>query len=116
MSRTRDPALRSISMLPNSFRTALKTQNPKFLRNYALSRFPDRPVGVTRTRQTLSKRANTSHEKESLDDASRVWHTSERPPASNPEEGMHTLLMDHEALTVERCVVIVFSFKPDIDN
>lgn len=95
------------------FRTALKTktQTPRFLRNYALSRFPDRPVGVTRTRQTLPKRANTSHEKESSDDASKVWHTSERLPASDPEEGMHALLMGHKALIVERCVVMVFHFK-----
>ena len=106
MTGTRDPPLRSMLS-----RTALKTQTPKFLRNYALSHFPDRPVGVARTRQMLSKRANTSHEKESLEEASRVWHTSERPPASDPEEGMHALLMGHKTLIVERCVVVVFYFK-----
>ena len=106
---TRDLSL--WSMLSNSFRNAFKTEIPIFLRNYALSRFPDRTVGVARARQTQSKRANTPHEKESLDDESRVWHTTERPPASDPEEGMHALLMGHKALIVERFVVIAFCFK-----
>ncbi|KAF8742743.1 hypothetical protein AX14_002545 [Amanita brunnescens Koide BX004] len=97
-------------MLSNSFRNAFKTKIPIFLRNYALSRFPDRTVGVARARQTQSKRANTPHEKESLDDESRVWHTTERPPASDPEEGMHALLMGHKALIVERQIEMLNIF------
>ncbi|KAF8350824.1 Scramblase-domain-containing protein [Amanita rubescens] len=102
-------------MLSNGFRVA-----PKYLRrNYALSRFQNRPTGVSRTRQPLSKRpdsvppnrfSETSHESESSDDTSRPWHTSKRPPTSDSEERLHALLMGHKALTVERQIEMLNIF------
>ncbi|KAK2467023.1 hypothetical protein APHAL10511_001281 [Amanita phalloides] len=87
-------------------------------RTYALSRFPVRSTGTARTRQTTSKRneptpryrsPDSANENEAADNA-RPWHAAQHPPASDPEEGLHALLMGHKALVVERQIEMLNVF------
>ncbi|KAI0082766.1 Scramblase-domain-containing protein [Panus rudis PR-1116 ss-1] len=91
-------------------------------RTYALSRFENKRIG--RTRPELQPRTRKSSYPEIdgklFDHAERVstsdhedsplWEASQRPPASNPEEGLKTLLMDNEVLIVERQIEMLNIF------
>ncbi|KAF8630376.1 hypothetical protein AX15_002938 [Amanita polypyramis BW_CC] len=85
-------------------------------RTYALSRFPDRPIGTSRIRQAPPKREESAprfhfQDTPPKEEASeRLWHTSHRPPAGDPEEGLHKLLMGHKALVVERQIEMLNIF------
>ena len=88
-------------------------------RTYAVSRFdPDRRPGVGRVRPKVapvsSSRRQTSREQEDplvgsenhppfeTDKNSVLWEASQRPPASNPEEGLKSLLLKNDLLVVTR--------------
>ncbi|KAF7778830.1 hypothetical protein Agabi119p4_3175 [Agaricus bisporus var. burnettii] len=82
-------------------------------RLYALSRFPTkRAAGPGRSRENVNPKNSSSSQQpiqgkiplENIpsDSESRLWHTSQRPPTSNPEEGLRRLLMENETLIVER--------------
>lgn len=43
-------------------------------------------------------------ESEPSKEESQLWRTSQRPPASDPEEGLRRLLMDNQVLVIERRV------------
>lgn len=91
------------------------------VRSYALSRFEPERIG--RTRPKLKPR-DISQARKSLNpedvgrpyvhtlgyvdtnEDSPLWQASQRSPASNPEEGLRTLLMGNELLIVERCAVL----------
>ena len=88
-------------------------------RTYAVSRFdPDRRPGVGRVRPKVapvsSSRRQTPREQEDplvgsenyppleTDKNSVLWEASQRPPASNPEEGLKSLLLNNDLLVVTR--------------
>ncbi|KIL69625.1 hypothetical protein M378DRAFT_190043 [Amanita muscaria Koide BX008] len=86
-------------------------------RAYALSRFTNRATGTSRKRTIPSKRApdlersqDIPYEEEASEDVSRLWHTSQRPPSSDPEEGLRTLLMHHKTLVIERQIEMLNIF------
>lgn len=74
--------------------------------SYALSRFPKRYPGAGRTRPTAPLNNPTPsampHEESPSGEDSQLWHTSQRPPASDPEQGLHRLLMESDTLVIER--------------
>ncbi|KAH7929793.1 Scramblase-domain-containing protein [Leucogyrophana mollusca] len=84
-------------------------------RGYALSRFPDRRTGFGRTAGRRSAREDVfqkipqqpwestfSHEQHSSVDESQLWGSSQRPPASSPEEGLQRLLLKNDMLVITR--------------
>lgn len=77
-----------------------------FKRTYAgFSRFPERNVGSSRNRGQRPRPGNGFEydaEPTPSEDESQAWHTSQRPPTSDPEEGLRNLLMNNEVLVVER--------------
>lgn len=82
-------------------------------RSYALSRFSNRrATGAGRSRETV-KSANPPLTRQRpdnpqpledtpSDDESRMWHTAQRPPTSNSQEGLQRLLMQNDTLIIER--------------
>lgn len=88
-------------------------------RAYALSRLSDRQVGTSRRRQQgrASPRPLIPVPQEEVpsEDVSQLWHTSQRPPNSNPEEGLRRLLLDNNTLMIERWAPLEWSGGcPDI--
>lgn len=92
-------------------------------RLYALSRFPTkRAAGPGRSRENMNPKNSSSSQQpiqgkiplENIpsDSESRLWHTSQRPPASNPEEGLRRLLMENETLIVERSFKLFLGLSP----
>ncbi|KAK7693671.1 hypothetical protein QCA50_003241 [Cerrena zonata] len=95
-------------------------------RTYALSRFDsDRRPGVGRVRPKVTP--NSSPRRSPLnpqepsptpedqrpfetDENSTLWEASQRPPASNPEEGLNTLLMHNDLLVVTRQIEMLNIF------
>lgn len=87
------------------------TQQFQPCRSYALSRFPSkRATGVGRNREKInavSARQEGRGDPQPLedtpsDDNSRMWHTSQRPPTSNSEDGLKRLLLQNDVLIIER--------------
>lgn len=79
-------------------------------RTYAISRFSKRAAGTSRTRERVQPRQSqdrdVSHEfvaaeQVPSEEESRLWHSSQRPPTSNPEEGLKRLLQN-DVLVIER--------------
>jgi hypothetical protein len=76
-------------------------------RTYALSRFPTRSTGISRTRtseriQPLPRRSETiPSEQTPSGETSQLWHTSGRPPGSNASESL-TRLLQNDTLIIER--------------
>ncbi|PFH50084.1 hypothetical protein AMATHDRAFT_4329 [Amanita thiersii Skay4041] len=90
-------------------------------RTYALSRFPNRPTGSARQRQVSPKKVDpfahsssnyrqTLREEVPSGDDSKLWHTSQRLPTSDPEQGVYELLMGHKALIIERQIEMLNIF------
>ncbi|KAF9453266.1 Scramblase-domain-containing protein [Macrolepiota fuliginosa MF-IS2] len=90
-------------------------------RSYALSRFPNRrATGVGRSRDpttttNLSRRRQGLDESQPLEDTpsgdeSRMWHTSQRAPTSNFEEGLDKLLIQNDTLIIERQIEMLNIF------
>ena len=100
-------------------------------RGYARSRFPERSPGVGRSRDRPEKLFNRDtrpaqdsnapqpeqeygnfwsssftgkSEGQPSVEQSPLWKASQRPPASNPEEGLKRLLLDNDLLVITRCV------------
>ncbi|KAI0341753.1 Scramblase-domain-containing protein [Trametopsis cervina] len=80
-------------------------------RAYAHSRFSDKRPGVGRTRVHSEKLYGRRVERREDDFAteqepsvqeSPLWQTSQRPPTSNPEEGLKTLLLQNDVLVITR--------------
>ncbi|KAL0947421.1 hypothetical protein HGRIS_013533 [Hohenbuehelia grisea] len=87
------------------------------VRTFALSRFPQRRTGTSReTRRVLppTEKPKTGpypqHESTPSEEESQLWHTSSRPPASNPETGLRRLLMDNDTLVIERHIEMLNIF------
>lgn len=83
-------------------------------RRFAFSRFPEpkAPGSFRSTRRRPESRPESNpqagepaHETHTPEDDSQLWHTSQRPPASNPEEGLRRLLAENETLVIERCAL-----------
>ena len=95
-----------------------------FKRNYARSRYPERNPGVGRSRDNPERLLNnrrtqddTQQQQEegafwspfrqeqqpSVED-SPLWESSQRPPSSNPQEGLQKLLLENNTLVVTRYV------------
>jgi hypothetical protein len=82
-----------------------------FCRSYAFSRFPQRVAGSARRRAgsigqrfTPESTANTPHEAQLSYSESELWQAAGRPPSSDPELGLRSLLNPHnDTLIVERC-------------
>lgn len=81
-------------------------------RRFAFSRFPEpkAPGSFRSTRRRPESRSGSNpQDQEAADETytseydSQLWHTSQRPPASNPEEGLRRLLAENETLVIERC-------------
>lgn len=79
-------------------------------RQYAVSRFPTKRAGTGRVRDRPIKPTTESHQprssgwteaERSLDD-SRIWQAAQRPPASDPEQGLIHLLAHNDVLVIER--------------
>ncbi|KAH8106761.1 Scramblase-domain-containing protein [Cristinia sonorae] len=91
---------------------------PSQRRTYALSRFEQRSPGSGRVRPVVSSKltrpstraeATPSEDKPSIEE-SELWETSQRPPASDPEEGLRRLLMENDQLIVTRQVEMLNIF------
>ncbi|KAF8078084.1 Scramblase-domain-containing protein [Lyophyllum atratum] len=68
---------------------------------YALSRFPQRPTGASRTRHALQPPPppeSVPREETPSEEQSQLWHASQRPPSSNPDEGLRRLLLENDTL------------------
>lgn len=120
---------RRVGLLCNS-RHIVSTARPQtacntFLplcRNYALSRFENRRPGGGRTRQRLAPRdtQNLRNRRDSEDlndwkyeiqssmEQSPLWEASQRPPTSNPEEGLRLLLLENNSLYVTRSILCLY--------
>lgn len=89
-------------------------------RGYASrSRFPDKTPGTGRARERPQKLHNQKtqearpqtqagfhprFEEQPSAEQSPLWEASQRPPASNPREGLQKLLLENNLLVVTRCV------------
>ncbi|KAF5358084.1 hypothetical protein D9756_001684 [Leucocoprinus leucothites] len=105
--------LGSVRCLQQCLRTPTHEVLRQACRTFALSRFPTRrTIGAGRSRETLKPFRRTTRG-QSQDDSqpmevtpsaeeSRIWHTSQRPPTSNTEEGLQKLLMQNDTLIIER--------------
>ena len=94
----------------------LRCQQIAFQRSFALSRFPDRGApsgGRTRPRPPTPRTSSAGRDRlplaldESTFDtpSSPLWKASQRPPSSDPEEGLKRLLQD-DSLVVTRSVTL----------
>ena len=101
--------------LPVSRLGSISSGRQTFLRSFALSRFPRggapsggriRPRTLTpRVRQDPTKHFEAQDSSSSgIIDNSPLWEESQRPPASNPEHGLTTLLQN-DSLVVTRFVI-----------
>ncbi|KAG9226004.1 hypothetical protein CCMSSC00406_0009101 [Pleurotus cornucopiae] len=84
-------------------------------RRFAFSRFPEPKAPgsfrSTRRRPESNPQAReAAHETHTPEDDSQLWHTSQRPPASNPEEGLRRLLAENETLVIERQIEMLNVF------
>ncbi|KAG5645924.1 hypothetical protein DXG03_005071 [Asterophora parasitica] len=87
-------------------------------RSYAISRFPTRQAGPSRSRNKpplnhLRKPPPDSgpHEDFPSTDKSQLWHTtSQRPPTDNPGDGLRKLLLGNNTLIVERQIEMLNIF------
>ncbi|KAF5387121.1 hypothetical protein D9615_001633 [Tricholomella constricta] len=81
-------------------------------RTYALSRFPTRQTGASRARKRplSSPQGFVPHEQLPSGDESQLWHTSQRPPSSNPSEGLRELFLGNNTLVVERQIEMLNIF------
>lgn len=89
---------------------------PRIARGYALSRFPKNPLGTARARdrpQPVKRNIDESNAPPTPQDTwiespsqggSTIWQASQRPPTSNPRQGLEHLLMDSDSLIIERSV------------
>ncbi len=114
---------RRVGLLTNSrnvFSTARRPllNTPWQCRNYALSRFDERRPGGGRERPKLAPRDAQNRrsrgeaekpndwqsEQQFLGEQSPLdlWEASQRPPASNPEEGLKRLLLENNQLLITR--------------
>ncbi|KAH7909250.1 Scramblase-domain-containing protein [Hygrophoropsis aurantiaca] len=89
------------------------------IRSYALSRFPDRGTGFGRNANRKSARESKgssnqnsplNYEEESSAEASQLWESSQRSPASNPEEALQRLLMRNDTLVITRQIEMLNIF------
>ncbi|GLB35083.1 putative phospholipid scramblase family protein [Lyophyllum shimeji] len=84
-------------------------------RGYALSRFPERPAGAFRRRNPPPPPPRPPpeaipREESPSEEQSQLWHTSQRPPSSNPEDGLRRLLLENDTLVVERQIEMLNIF------
>jgi len=94
-------------------------------RSYALSRHEQRPAGGGRTRPKLSRREtpneqspygesqsykSSGYEENPPSERSPLWEASQRPPASNPEDGLRRLLLGNERLVITRQIEMLNIF------
>ncbi|RPD80232.1 Scramblase-domain-containing protein [Lentinus tigrinus ALCF2SS1-7] len=76
-------------------------------RTYAFSRFEKSRPGVGRERPRSSQ---FTYEERPSAEESPLWEQSVRPPASNPEDGLRRLLMQHDSLVVTRQIEMLNIF------
>ncbi|KAI0797633.1 Scramblase-domain-containing protein [Abortiporus biennis] len=94
-------------------------------RSYAWTRHEERKLpGGGRTRPRVSRKETDServeresqpyspygYEEKPSSDESQLWGTSQRPPSSNPEEGLRNLLMSNQRLIVTRQIEMLNIF------
>ncbi|KAF4604151.1 hypothetical protein EYR40_001334 [Pleurotus pulmonarius] len=86
-------------------------------RRFAFSRFPEpkAPGSFRSTRRRPESRSNpqtqeAGNETHAPEDDSQLWNTSQRPPSSNPEEGLRRLLAENETLVIERQIEMLNVF------
>lgn len=99
----------NIVLMQSLFRTPALPR--LFCRSYAFSRFPQRVTGSGRRRAGAASQRSTPnaseppHEAQSSFDESALWQAAGRPPSSDPELGLRSLLNPHnDTLIVERSV------------
>ncbi|RDB20951.1 hypothetical protein Hypma_011469 [Hypsizygus marmoreus] len=83
-----------------------------FHRTYTLSRFPQRNTGASRERRRSIPIVSEAPPREGTPsgDKSESWKTSQRPPASNPSEGLKKLLLENDRLVIERQIEMLNIF------
>ncbi|KAG6819536.1 hypothetical protein H0H93_010922 [Arthromyces matolae] len=85
-------------------------------RTYALSRFKNKQTGVSRARIRVARNPSSVNtekfprEESPSEGDSQLWHTSMRPPASYPEDGLRRLLVENQTLIVERQIEMLNIF------
>ncbi len=115
-------------------KASYQTTAPRLLspfRTYALSRFPDRNSGNSRQREKpkrVTPRAPPPQDEPAEQgsgwfnfpsnvegkpsaEESPLWQASQRPPASDPEEGLTRLLMDNNLLIVTRSARVLSAWQ-----
>ncbi len=130
------------SITSNAVRRAVQSNvrapliNTNLTRGYARSRYSERNPGVGRSRDRPERLLNNrpirddpplqeqytygsafKSEQQPSAEESPLWEASQRPPASNPEEGLRKILLENDVLVVTRCVQLPASVTLiDLDN
>ncbi|KAI0818518.1 Scramblase-domain-containing protein [Irpex lacteus] len=103
--------------------------NTNLTRGYARSRYSEKNPGVGRSRDRPERLSNSrpirddippqeqytygsafKSEQQPSAEESPLWETSQRPPASNPEEGLRKILLENDVLVVTRQIEMLNIF------
>ncbi|KAI0687124.1 Scramblase-domain-containing protein [Cytidiella melzeri] len=112
---------------PRSLRCATQASSLAYaptlslVRGYAArSRYPEKTPGTSRTREWSQRPLNRKSQQERASfvnveqqpsaEESPLWEASKRPPASDPQEGLRKLLLEHDMLVVTRQIEMLNIF------